>query len=350
VFVTGHSARVTSGWSFATLAYDAATGAQLWVTRHTGPDIVNYCPASMTVSPTGKQVFIAGFSTTAGSGRDYTTIAYDAATGAQQWVQSYNGPGNSWDSAYSVAVSPTGRTVYVTGSSDGATPGGDYATIAYDAATGAKLWIRRFNSRGNLLDGGTSVTVSPGGGRVYVTGFTLSPTAGDAYVTIAYRAATGAQLWIRRFQGPASITNGAHSLLASPPGGRVFVTMVTGDPEGAIPGNNYLTVAYAAATGARLWVKRYNGPANEPDVANSVAVSLTGKTVYVTGDSSGGDSGWDLATVAYDAATGAQLWAKRYSAPSLFDHAQSVAVSPIGGRVFVTGSVSGDYLTIAYSG
>jgi DNA-binding beta-propeller fold protein YncE len=44
--------------------------------------------------------------------------------------------------------------------------------------------------------------------------------------------------------------------------------------------------------------------ASKSDYAAAVAVSPDGNTVYVTGRSPGTDSGFDYATVAYDAATG----------------------------------------------
>jgi hypothetical protein len=48
------------------------------------------------------------------------------SAGAQLWVERYNGPGN-FGEAYSVAVSPSGGTVYVTGYSYGCVCGGlDY--------------------------------------------------------------------------------------------------------------------------------------------------------------------------------------------------------------------------------
>src|SRR6266853_314569 len=91
--------------------------------------------------------------------------------------------------------------------------------------------------------------------------------------------------------------------------------------------------AAGAATRARLWVSRYNGPANGKDVARAVAVSPGGGTVYVTGDSPGSQSSYDYATVAYNAATGARLWVSRYNGPgNAFDIAYSVAVSPDGAR------------------
>jgi len=69
--------------------------------------------------------------------------------------------------------------------------------------------------------------------------------------------------------------------VAAGPGGRsVFVT---GTTVGAT--KNYATVAYNAATGVPRWVRRYNGPASSADSANSLAVSLGGSAVFVTGTS-----------------------------------------------------------------
>ena len=57
-----------------------------------------------------------------------------ATPGARLWVSHYNGPGNADDLARSVAVSPSGDAVYVTGNSYGGTAtGGDYATVAYNS-------------------------------------------------------------------------------------------------------------------------------------------------------------------------------------------------------------------------
>jgi hypothetical protein len=64
--------------------------------------------------------------------------------GSQLWAARYNGSGNN-SVAYSLAVSPGGGTVFVTGVSQGTTSGLDYATVAYNAATGAQLWVKRYS-------------------------------------------------------------------------------------------------------------------------------------------------------------------------------------------------------------
>jgi hypothetical protein len=353
VYVTGGS-----DWKYATVAYDAGTGTQLWSQRYN--DGSHDVSRSVAVSPDGSTVFVTGESVI-GSEQpfnfDYATVAYDARTGAQKWAARYNGPGNGDDNAKSVTVSSDGRTVYVTGTSKGATSRGDYATVAYNAATGSQLWARRYNGPGNGDDDAKSVAASPSGHTVVVTGASKGTTSRGDYATVAYNAATGTQLWARRYNGPGNRSDVAASVRVSPSGAGVFVT---GWSAGANSAADYATIAYNAATGTRKWVKRYNGPGNATDFANSLGVSPTGDTVYVTGTSAGAKSGNDYATIAYSAATGARRWVKRYNGPFNFqDSAASLAVSPTGSTLYVTGTTTGrgtsdhqgaaEYATVAYS-
>src|SRR5262249_49794050 len=154
-----------------TLAYNAATGAQRWASRYNAPANREDRASSLAVSPGGATVFVTGTSRGATSGLDYATVAYNAATGARRWVSRYNGPRNADDSAVSVAAGPGGRNVFVTGTSKGATR--DYATLAYNAATGAPRWTSRYNGPARGADFASSLAVSPGGSAVFVTGFSF---------------------------------------------------------------------------------------------------------------------------------------------------------------------------------
>jgi hypothetical protein len=113
---------------------------------------------------------------------DYATVAYDATTGAKLWVRRYDGPANHVDFAKGVGVSPDGSSVFVTGSSAGTNNGStDYATIAYDASTGAKLWLERYGPAGARALG-----VGPHGSRLFVTGLGVGSTSGPDFATVAY--------------------------------------------------------------------------------------------------------------------------------------------------------------------
>jgi len=382
VFVTGDSWGLrATGRDYATVAYSAVTGRQLWVRRYSGPGQRTDIPWSVAVSPDGSRVFVTGQSTIRPHSDAYATIAYDAATGRQLWLRRYQGPANGYSEAAALAVSPDGRRVFVTGDSYSAGgASGGYATVAYSAATGRQLWVRRHIPRSGY-DHADAVAVSPNGTRVFVTG--------DAdYATVAYSAATGRRLWATRFS-PRHGSDYGGTVAVSPDGATVFVTGESDSAGGA--GTVYATVAYSAVTGGQLWVSRHhNGyggsmavspdgttvyvsgqPAHGGDltVADSaatgsqrwassysgsdggaVAVSPDGTTVYVNG-TSGGDHGY--ATVAYNAATGSQLWASRYHGPANLGYACCVAVSPDGTTVYVTGDSYGgptdyDYATVAY--
>jgi hypothetical protein len=75
---------------------------------------------------------------------DYLTIKYDSA-GQEQWVASYNGPGNALDFAFAIAVDSSGN-VYVTERATGSTLPYDYATIKYNS-TGQEQWVARHNGQ-----------------------------------------------------------------------------------------------------------------------------------------------------------------------------------------------------------
>jgi hypothetical protein len=351
LFVTGMSHQGVPNWDYATVAYDAETGEQLWVARY---DATNVDRAwSLALSPAGDQVFVTG-----DSGGNYGTVAYDAASGTQQWVALYDG-GSGYDVARFVGASSDGGRVFVTGvSSGGAITKSDYATVAYDADSGAQQWVMRYNSLVNGDDWAFSLGISPDGERVFVTGWgDGSVISGLDYATICYLAATGEEQWTALYDGPAHQLDAALSLAVNHAGTRVFVT---GYSTGTATSYDYGTVAYDAGTGVQQWVARYNGPAlNNSDNGYDVAVAMDDDLVFVTGESpplSTSDN-YDIATLAYDAESGAEQWVARYTGPEGFqDGAFAVEVNPDGSALYVNGESwhattpgQGDYATLAYA-
>src|SRR5439155_19968356 len=166
----------------ASLAYDAVTGDRRWVNRGPGPSDSCDAAAAVAASPAGSSVVVTGVSRSS-CAPDYATVAYDASTGHRLWVRRYNGPANDYDEATALGVSPDGYTVFVTGFSTVRRADGDYATVAYDAATGARLWLRRYDGPGNGYDAATALGVSPDGSRVFVTGNSFGSGSGSDYAT-----------------------------------------------------------------------------------------------------------------------------------------------------------------------
>jgi hypothetical protein len=105
--------------------------------------------------------------------------------------------------------------------------------------------------------------------------------------------------------------------------------------------------AQAAVTEA--WVQRYNGSANGNDGTLAVALDGTGNVV-VTGSSYNGTN-LDYYTAKYAAANGALLWEKRYNGPANGNDSvgtHSLALGP-NGMVAITGSSDGIFNSLTNS-
>jgi uncharacterized delta-60 repeat protein len=344
VYVTGSSYDSGTSDDYTTIKYNA-TGVQQWVARYDGPgnDFDFDYATALAVDGAGN-VYVTGSSYDSGTYYDYATIKYNAA-GAQQWVVRYNGPRNDSDYATALAVDGAGN-VYVTGASDGSSPPGDYATIKYNAA-GVQQWLARYDSDSTRFspDGATALAVDSAG-NVYVTGISYGSGALGDYATIKYNAA-GVKQWVARYNGPENSFDFANAL-AVDGAGNVYVT---GYSYSSATSEDYATIKYNPA-GVEQWVARYDGPGNSGDEANALAVDNAGN-VYVTGGSEGSGTSDDYATIKYNAA-GVVQWVARYNGPgNSYDEANALAVDGAG-NVYVTGSSEGsgtseDYATIKYN-
>jgi DNA-binding beta-propeller fold protein YncE len=350
VFVTGRSDGTNNLWDdYATVAYETSTGAEVWVARYDGPAGLDDNAVAVAVRPDGATVFVTGRSDGGNDTTEYATVAYRSSTGAQRWARRYHGPLAKDDQARAVTVGPDGRTVFVTGTSDG-----DYATVAYLAGTGTQLWVARYTGLSReSIDDAEAIAMSRGGGRVFVTGRSGGAGRDDDYATVGYKASTGLELWVRRYDGPGHVNDRARSIVVSPDGATVFVS---GESGGTSTGHDYATIAYNAGSGSSRWVRRFDGPASRHDEAMSVVVGPRGMKVFVTGRSRGRSS-YDFATIAYLAANGSTVWVGRYGGDgsTSYDAALSAAVTPDGATVLVTGlsetnlgTVDYDYATAAY--
>jgi len=155
--------------------------------------------------------------------------------------------GNGIDSPHGLAVAPNGTKVFITGDSDGGMKTNyDFATIAYDAKNGKRIWVARYGAPAGRAEGGEAIGVSGDGKRVYVAGATASKKSWD-YGTLAYDAATGKRLWVARYDGPAGRADGAEDLALSADGTKVFVTGTS--DGGKVTNDDFATVAFEARTG-----------------------------------------------------------------------------------------------------
>jgi hypothetical protein len=158
-----------------------------------------------------------------GSPGQYGTVAYDSATGAELWNARY-GVGAGLSRAEDIAVSPDGTRVFVAGTSDDEAGSTEAATVAYDTATGAQLWAARYDSGlPGDTDAAATLAVSPDGGTVYAGGHAFESFALSHALTLAYDTRTGRQLWVDLYAAPGGDWNRANDIVVSDRGDRVYV-------------------------------------------------------------------------------------------------------------------------------
>ena len=234
VYVTGSSYTVDTRYDYATIKYDG-DGNELWVARHNGPGNEHDFAKAIAVDTFGN-VYVTGSSYAVGTSADYATIKYNPA-GNELWVARYNGPANRDDSAIALAVDASGD-VYVTGSSWGNGTWNDYATIKYDRV-GEQVWLARYNGPGNKWDWARTLALDASG-DVYVTGTSWGVGTYEDYATIKYDPA-GNELWVARYNGP-QMGGDRVSAMALDASGHVYVT---GSSSGGATRVDYATIKYS---------------------------------------------------------------------------------------------------------
>ena len=285
VYVTGKSWGNGTDLDYATIKY-YPNGDTAWVRRYNGPENHNDEAYTIAVDDSG-YVYVTGGSCEE-SKSDFATIKY-YPNGDTAWVRRYNGPGDSRDWAFILAVDVP-QNVYVTGRSWGSGTDYDYATIKY-YPNGDTAWVRRYNGSGNSGDEAYGIAVDDSG-NIYVTGESWGSGTDYDYATIKYRS-NGDTVWVRRYNGPGNGWD-AGDLIALDDSYSVYIIGIS---WGGLTDFDYATLKYWS-DGDLAWVKRYNGPGNGKDQGNGIAVDDSGY-VYVAGYSQGSGTGTDYATIKY---------------------------------------------------
>ena len=288
------------------------------------------------------------------SGENYATLVQE------EKVERYNNTAmNSTDEAKAMTADSAGN-IYVTGGTYNGTTGFDFVTIKYDANLN-KFWEAVYNGPANSDDIPSAIAVDAAG-YVYVTGASMSGTMTNRdYATIRY-SPTGQITWTgplfhngaARYNGPGNGDDYPSAIAVDSSGN----CSVTGWSLGDTSGYDYATLKYNA-DGTPVWaaaggVMRYNSPINGLDAARAIALDASGN-VYVTGESAGSAFQPDFCTIEYNATSGIPIWTApaRYNGPAdSSDVAKSIAVDAF--YVYVTGYSRGvdgslDFATLKYN-
>lgn len=142
-------------------------GDQEWIYTY-GDSTTRNRADDILYDPTGF-VYAAGLTENPGTDWDFTVVKLDTL-GTQEWVFTYNGPGNYRDAATSLALDPSGN-VYAAGFSSGVGTSFDITVIKLMPG-GTLGWIYTYNGPGNGIDNALDILYDPSG-KIYVAGFSM---------------------------------------------------------------------------------------------------------------------------------------------------------------------------------
>jgi uncharacterized delta-60 repeat protein len=297
-----------------------------WVQRINGPANGSDHGHDIATDLQGN-IYVTGWIEVSSGNTDYFTVKY-ASNGDTLWTRSYSSSPNGSDYGYALAVDQNGN-VYVTGQSVHSGGIFDLVTIKYNT-NGDSLWVRSWEGPTNYSSYGYSITVD-NSGNVYVTGFTSDGLTSGEFITIKYDS-NGVEKWARQYKGPGTSSIDYSNCVAVDDSGNVYTAGWSGGENNL---HDMTTIKYNS-NGDSLWVRRYNGSANDNDYAYWLDLDNEGN-VYVTGQSVETGTDNDATTIKYSPG-GDLLWIKHYDGPGNgYDAAQSLSVDE-NGNVYVTGN------------
>lgn len=340
VLVTGWIEVATGNEDCHTVKY-SPQGDLLWENTYAGAPTGTDYGYALAVDQDGNS-YVAGF----GNGDNPSTfdifvLKYDA-DGNSLWTQRWTSPITNYSAyAYSIAVDNQGN-VFTTGfESDGLTDG-EFITLKLNSS-GVLQWATPYNGSTSSIDYANHIVID-NDGNSYITGWSGGANNLYDFTTIKYDP-DGNVLWVRRYNGTADDNDYAY-WLALDPSGNVYVT---GQSVETGSDNDITTIKYSP-NGDVVWTQHYNGPGNGFDAGQSIAVDADGNA-YITGNHTT-TTGLECVTLKYSAA-GDLLWTASYNGPDAsggvfisiaLDNSANAYVS---GFVFSGGAT--DFATVKYS-
>ncbi len=188
------------------------------------------------------------------------------------------------------------------------------------ALVAQELWLYRYNGPASW-DDGAGPCIMGSDGNLYAGGMSMGVGTNDDF-TVVSLTASGSERWVYRYVGDDNHEDEVHSLVMGLDG-NIYAAGVS---HGA---GTYADITVASLTpwGVERWVYTYNGPGNWWDCAWSIVMG-SDSNLYVAGYSPGADTCNDFTVISL-ISRGAQRWVYRYDGPA--DSTDGAATSIITG-------------------
>jgi hypothetical protein len=290
-------------------------------------------------------VFVTGRAMDGGNGTEILVMKLAASNGEILWMETIGGTAGENDVAWDVVVGPDNHPV-ITGFVVQTGEVAHFLTRKLANGNGDTLWERLEPGALNNAEVRSGWLALAENGDVIMAQRSFGSNGYDVALE-RYAAQDGATVWETLYDGPTHGGDDIRSMRLDAEG-NILVAGV----QDANWNYNYMALKFNSSSGDLIWEASYDGPVGWYDVANCITEG-PGGTVIVSGLSDGSGTGWDWATVAFDATDGTEVWAERFNGPaSQSDEARDVLCTP-NGDIYVTGYGYGvgtgkDLVTIHY--
>jgi hypothetical protein len=272
--------------------------------------------------------YVTGRAFQSGRGDEVATLKLAAADGDILWAELSGGPAYKNDRGWDIVVGPDDNPV-VTGVSVNSDDSANFWTIKYNKNNGSFLWNRSLPGAVNNQMRAGWLEVADNG-DIFMANRSWTSTSSYDVVLHRYGAMDGGTIWEIQYGTPSATADDPRSMIRNDAEDLVVA---------GVSGSDYMVLKFDGATGDTLWTATYDGPAGWYDVATCLALGPA-QEVVASGFSDGTGTGWDVATLAFNPATGQELWVLRHDGESQTDEARALAVSDRGDLYIVGYSYS----------
>jgi uncharacterized delta-60 repeat protein len=303
-------------------------GTENWVYRYNGPGN-DFDIAYSIIYGLDGNLYIAGSGTGIGTDDDFTVISL-TTSGTENWIYTYNGPGNLSDCAYSLIYGLDGN-LYATGWSTGIGTEFDVTVISL-TASGNERWIYRYNGT-NARDRTLSIIYGDDG-NIYTAGYVMCPVYDFAVISLT---STGTERWIYLYDGPISSTDRCNSIVYGPDGNLYGCGHSIDSPTG-FDG----VVISLTPSGSERWVYRYDRQ-GQPMGFEELWSLVYGpdSNIYVAGYSADNNLFGDFTIISLTP-SGTENWVYWYNRPGAGNDSARDIVYGADGCIYAAGFSTGD--------
>ena len=180
IILIGADSAAATGFDYNIRKY-SPSGSLMWNIRYNGP-ANGKDEAYQCVIDAADNIYVLGNSVGSGSGSDITIIKYNSS-GAQQWIQRYNGTANGNDSYGTISMDIYNNLI-VTGRANNNGTGDDVVVLKYDLS-GNLLWSQTYNGLANGYDAAWYQAMD-NGYNLFVSGYLTNPGTGQDIGLLKY--------------------------------------------------------------------------------------------------------------------------------------------------------------------